>query len=110
MTKSDLERSVIEISVLNILGRGWGLDNAIPEEEAIPLLKRLGDIETVESNPNVRWRVTLDPKLKSIGDGSGGQEILVRDSGKKVRIGSIAYWGTTSIDVDKVDQVFGKTE
>lgn len=70
----------------------------------------MGDTETVESNPNIKWRVSLDPKLKSVGDGFGGQEILVRDAEKKVKVGSVAYWGTTQIDIDKVDQVFGKTE
>lgn len=68
-------------------------------------------MENVELNPDIRWHVRLDSRLKTIGNGiGGGRDIIVRDTSPVINLGDVAYWGTTSIDLEVVNEVFGLSD
>lgn len=102
MTVKQQERPEINVHCVNIAGRGWGESNAVPDEEAIVVLSRLGEVESLEPGHD-RWRVTLNPTFRTIGNLSGGHDIKAGD----INIGDVAKLGTTWIDLEKLDQIKG---
>lgn len=110
MTKKELTREEVKISHVCILGRGWGKENALPTEKAELLLSRIGEVEKLHDNMGYNSRVTLDQRLDTIGAIGGGTSIYLRETKLRTpEVGSVAYWGMTSFDLEKLNSELGIT-
>jgi len=109
MTRQPIERDKIKVTIVNIAGKGWGSDSALPYEEAIAVLGTLGDYTLDETDPkDPHWKVTLHEPLMTWPKYDQYKDEIVARKDRSLSVGDVGNWGTLWVDMEKVSRVLGK--